>query len=359
MQRISGLDGVRALAITFVIGGHILQHTDSTMLRWMFGGQDGVGLFFILSGFLVTALLLKERSETGKIDIPHFYFRRAMRIVPPLLAYLLTVVGIGYVTGDRVPARVISSVVFFYHNMTHEGTWMLEHTWSLAVEEQFYLLWPLLLVVTLRISWRVFVWFSAVLILCAPIVRIGGHLLHLRWMLHKESYLLPTRMDALLSGCLAAALVGSTRFERVYQKLEGSYWIAALFLFVISPILSRRYWFQYEYPIGYTLNALVGAFFILWLSRNRQSVLGRIANWKPIATIGVMSYSVYLWQTLGTHYALGPLRTALCVVFIALMTAISYFMVERPAAAVRSHIEKLYFKKKLIQLPAPETVEVS
>jgi peptidoglycan/LPS O-acetylase OafA/YrhL len=350
MQRISGLDGVRALAITFVVGGHILPHTHSTILRWICGGQDGVGLFFILSGFLVTALLLKEKSETGAIDIPHFYFRRAMRIVPPLFAYLLVVICIGYATGDPVPARVISSVVFFYHNMTHEGTWMVEHTWSLAVEEQFYLLWPLILVLTLRISWRTFVWLSFTLILSAPIIRMGGHLLHIGWMRHKESYLLPTRMDALLSGCLVAALVGSSRFESFYRRIERWIWVAAVFLFVISPYLSRRYWIQYDYPIGFTLNALTGAFFILWLSRNRDSLLGRIANWKPIATIGVMSYSIYLWQTLAAHYADGLLRIVLCLAFIAIMTILSFYLVERPAAATRSYLEKTCFRKKVIEL---------
>jgi peptidoglycan/LPS O-acetylase OafA/YrhL len=359
MQRISGLDGVRALAITFVIGGHILPHTHAAIVRWIFGGQDGVGLFFILSGFLVTALLLKEKSETGSIDIPHFYFRRAMRILPPLLAYLLVVLCIGYAIGDPVPGKVTASVVFFYHNMTREGTWMLEHTWSLAVEEQFYLLWPLILVVTLRISWRFFVWVSFVLILCTPLVRLGGHLLHLGWMQHKESYLLPTRMDALLSGCLLAALMGSSRFERAYRKVEGWYWLAPIFLFVVSPFFSRRYLFRYDYPVGYTLNALVGAFFILWLSRNRPSILGRIANWKPIARIGVVSYSIYLWQTLGTHYAVGALRIALCLIFIAVMTALSYYLVERPSAAARSYLEKAYFKKKVIQLAAPDAVAIS
>jgi peptidoglycan/LPS O-acetylase OafA/YrhL len=97
LKRISGLDGVRALAITFVIGGHILPHHPNAWMRAIFAGQDGVGLFFILSGFLVTALLLRERMETGRVDIPHFYFRRALRIIPPLLFYLFAVICIAKV----------------------------------------------------------------------------------------------------------------------------------------------------------------------------------------------------------------------------------------------------------------------
>lgn len=165
---------MRALAITLVIGGHILPHHPNAWMRAIFAGQDGVGLFFVLSGFLVTALLLRERMETGGVDIAHFYFRRAFRIVPPLLFYLVAVMCIGWVEGDPIPLRVVSSVVFFYHNMTHEGTWMLEHTWSLAVEEQFYLLWPLLFVLLLRLSWRALIWTIVSLILLTPLFRMGG-----------------------------------------------------------------------------------------------------------------------------------------------------------------------------------------
>jgi peptidoglycan/LPS O-acetylase OafA/YrhL len=347
LHRISGLDGVRALAIALVIGIHILPHNPYPWLRGIVGGQDGVGIFFVLSGFLVTTLLLREQAKFGRIDIPHFYFRRAMRILPPLFAYLLVIVGAGYAMGAPVPAGVVASVVFFYHNMTSEGTWMLEHTWSLAVEEQFYLLWPLLLVLLLRISWRVLIYVSLVLILCAPLIRSGGSLLHLGWMHHKESYLLPTRMDALLSGSMTACLVGTARFERVYAWLTRFYWVAPVFLFGVSPYLSRHYRYTYDYTLGYTLQSLVGAFFILWLSRNEQHVLGRVANWKPISVIGAMSYSIYLWQTLGTHYADGLIRVLLGCAFMAAMAYLSFRLVERPAAQLRSHLDRVWFGAKL------------
>jgi peptidoglycan/LPS O-acetylase OafA/YrhL len=358
LKRISGLDGVRALAITLVIGGHILPHHPNAWMRAIFAGQDGVGLFFVLSGFLVTALLLRERMETGGVDIAHFYFRRAFRIVPPLLFYLFAVMCIGWVEGDPIPLRVVSSVVFFYHNMTHEGTWMLEHTWSLAVEEQFYLLWPLLFVLLLRLSWRALIWTIVSLILLTPVFRIGGHLLHWEWMHHKESFLLVTRMDSLLSGCLVACLLGTRRFESMYKRLERLYWIAPVFLFIVSPMIVRRLWFRWDYPIGFTLNSIAGAYFILWLSRNEGSLLGRVANWKPVARVGVMSYSIYLWQTLPTHYSDGARGLLLSLVFILVAASLSFYCVERPAAAARSYLERVLFKSRTIHLRPDETISL-
>jgi len=358
MQRISGLDGVRALAIALVVGVHILSHNPSVILRWMFGGQDGVGLFFVLSGFLVTALLLKEREATGRIDIPHFYFRRAMRIVPPLAFYLLFVSALGGRTGERISGSALASVAFFYHNMMSRGPWTLEHTWSLAVEEQFYLLWPVVLVLLLRSSWRVFVWVSLGLILCAPVFRAGGYALHLSWMHHKEAYLLPTRMDALLAGCVTAASMGSRKFEEMYRRLAKVHWVAPCFLFVVSPWLSRRFWIAWDYSAGFTLNALFGAFFVLWLSRNEHSVAGRVANWPPVAKIGAMSYSIYLWQTMGTHSADGWTGVAKGTAFLAAMTLISFHCVERPAGSARSFLERRYFRREAIEV-GPREVEAN
>jgi peptidoglycan/LPS O-acetylase OafA/YrhL len=359
LKRISGLDGVRALAIALVIGGHIVPYHSNAWMKVIFAGQDGVGLFFILSGFLVTALLLRERTQNGRVDIPHFYFRRALRIVPPLLFYLFAVICIAWVEGTPVPARVISSVLFFYHNMTHEGTWMLEHTWSLAVEEQFYLLWPVTFALALRISWRALIVTILSLILLAPVIRIGGHLLHWQWMHHKGSYLLPTRMDSLLSGCLMACLMGTRRFEWVYKWLEPYYWWAPVYLFIVSPFLVRRYWIRWDYPIGFTLEAIAGTYFILWLSRNENSLLGRIANWKPIAIVGIMSYSIYLWQTLPTHYSAGVSGVFHCLIFILVMASASFYCVERPAAAARNSLEKVLFKTKPVSLSPTESAPLT
>ena len=322
----------------------MLAHNASSLLRVTCGGQDGVGLFFVLSGFLVTRLLLLEYERTGTVSIPHFYFRRAMRILPPLLFYLLNAVCIGITAGTPISTKVIYSVLFFFHNMSHQDAWMVEHTWSLAVEEQFYLLWPVLFLALLRFGRRKLAVSLLVLIACAPLIRIGGHFLHWEWLHHKESFLLPTRMDALLSGAIVACLEGSDRFERLYRMLARFWWLAPSFLFVVSPWFSLHYWIVYDYSVGYLLNSLAGAFFILWLSRNEHTLPGRVANWAPIARVGVMSYSVYLWQTMGVHYSDGLLKAFLGLVFIASMSSLSFHAVEQPAAHLRSYLDRRWFR---------------
>ena len=337
---------------------HTNQHNPSKLLHAITAGQDGVGLFFILSGFLVTALLLREQKKRGSINIGHFYFRRAMRILPPLLAYLLTVIVIQHFRHTSVPWSVTASVLFFAHNMMGGGTWMLEHTWSLAVEEQFYLLWPLMLVPALAISRRAAVLSAAGLIVAAPVFRIGGHLLHWQFLHHREDILLPTRMDALLCGCLVALLIDNNRFESAYNALERYWWVAASYLFILAPYLSDHFFPVYDATVGYTLDSIAGAFFILWLSRNEGHFLGRIANAKPIARIGMASYSIYLWQTLATHTAVGALQVAGGLLFIAAMSALSYYFIEGPAAIARGQIERLFGTRRA-EILTPTTISAS
>ena len=341
MHRISGLDGIRALAITLVIGLHLDQRNHSWVLHRLFAGQDGVNLFFVLSGFLVTALLFREHAKTGKIHIPDFYFRRAMRIAPPLLAYLLVVVILAAAEGDPLPLHVVASVVFFYHNISASipgNSWMVEHTWSLAIEEQFYLLWPVLLAFALKGGRKRLAIMCLALIAIAPVLRVSGYALHWEWMHYRESFLLPTRMDALLSGCLLAAVSGTRRFEALYKRVEGVALLAPVFLFVVSPALIDRLGTRYAFTVGLTLNSLVAAYFVLWLSRHEDHVLGRIANHRAVTALGVMSYSVYLWQTLATHYAVGVAASAAALGSIALAATASFYLVEKPAMAARNNL---------------------
>ncbi|WP_124847807.1 acyltransferase [Acidipila sp. EB88] len=342
MHRISGLDGVRALAIILVIGLHMAQRTHASLLYGIFHGQDGVNLFFVLSGFLVTALLLREHARTGQVRILDFYYRRSMRILPPLLAYLLCVVAIGRITGDPVGRHVILSVVFFYHNMCGDGTWMLEHTWSLAIEEQFYLLWPLLLVGVMRINRRGLPAACIALMVLAPVLRVGGFLLHWHWLHNRESLLLPARMDALLAGCLVASVAGKPRFERLYQRAERAFWMAPVVLFVVSPTLFARYGGAWNFTVGYTLDSVGAAFLILWLSRNEQHLLGRLSNHKAVTTLGVMSYSIYLWQTLATRYATNLLTSMGALAFLAAAACASFFLVEKPSLILRNRLRQMF-----------------
>ena len=161
-----GLDGLRAIAVLAVIGYHI-------GLGWTPGGLLGVGVFFTLSGYLITDLLLQHREEHGSLGLGNFWIRRARRLLPALFVMLgVVTIWVAVLDHDRLTALrgyVVAALLYvsnwFYisQHLSYFGEFSrpgpLDHLWSLAVEEQFYLLWPFLLLIGLtfipRLSWRV------------------------------------------------------------------------------------------------------------------------------------------------------------------------------------------------------------
>ena len=329
--RIPGLDGIRALAIILVIACHLGQRNSAPILH-LCDGQDGVGLFFTLSGFLVTTLMLREHAKRGRIDILAFYRRRARRILPPLAAYIGAAAALMYAMGTPMPVASAAGSMLCMYNLMHNPTWQLEHTWSLAIEEQFYILWPLLLVIAMRWGRKGCAAVCAAGIVTAPALRIGGYALHWHWLHQREPFLLPTRMDALLAGCLVACCIGSRRFEAAYDRARRAIWAAPVLLFGFSPWLTNHLGSHYTLSVGYTANALLAAWLIVWVSRQRAGHIHSIANARPVVMVGTMSFSVYLYQTIPTHYAIGWGHIALALGTIAVMTMASFYGVEKWSA---------------------------
>lgn len=144
--RIAEFDGIRALSVVFVL----LVHIGYGRISGVFLGVD---IFFVLSGYLITMLLLRERERYGKIDLPRFYARRALLILPPLvIAVLLGVLLKRFVSSDESDdTERVGAVLLFYANfLPPETMGNLVHAWSLAIEEQFYLFWPALLLFAFR-----------------------------------------------------------------------------------------------------------------------------------------------------------------------------------------------------------------
>jgi peptidoglycan/LPS O-acetylase OafA/YrhL len=341
--RIPSLDGLRAVAILLVIGVHLGQRY-FTLPQARIAGlfvADGVGIFFVLSGFLITTLLLREHETTGRIDLRAFYLRRTLRILPPLYVYLAAVVLLSVVL--HLHQQGIAASVFFYRNMVDPPHAALtEHVWSLSLEEQFYLLWPFAFVLALvRGGKRAASRLAAALILAAPVVRVGIWATHLPLFAHRETYFLFARMDALMSGCLLALLVGIPRFERVFAQVSRVWWLLPLYFFLLSGLMNAALGNAWHMTLGLTLDSLTAALFILWCARHPDHLLGRLLNSRPMVTLGVLSYSAYLWQTLFTHAEpqLGFINRAPWSLGMILLAAwISYRVIERPSFALRASI---------------------
>ena len=350
LSRIPSLDGLRAVSILLVIGLHTVQAYSAfhpVRRGWfaLFNGGFGVFIFFEISGFLITSLLLEEHRKRGSISLSGFYVRRFFRIFPPLYLYIAVVATLG-LAGRLVVrwADVVSSALFF-HNFYAQGTWWLEHLWSISVEEQFYLVWPFVLVLCLRRPGRRGLYaacvFPALVIVASPLLR----LLLLRSPeaeLHRLG-VVSLRFDFIMFGCLVALLQHTPRFEAVYRQVTRTPWLP-LSVIVLSSILSAYVGNRFDLSVGYTLSGFAIAFFLLWCTRNPESVAGRVLNWGPMAKIGVLSYSIYLWQTLFLHpwndraFAWWPWigRYPGNYLGLALAAWASYYLVEQPSLRLRT-----------------------
>ena len=278
-------------------------------------GARGVFIFFVISGYLITKLLLREYDRRGTYSLGRFYYRRFFRIVPPLYLYIFFVVVTVPLSGLHVqPVEVLTASTFTRNLVfpTHRflagpfgyGHFVFEHFWSLCIEEQFYLCWPLMLLFVLRRSGRSGATrLAVILILAAPIYRLATYpLIHDLEVRHFADGLLLGHMDALMFGCIAALAEGLTALESAYLIARRFAWLAPIWFFGISAALTVAFGNRYQLSIGDTLDGVAVLTMMLWAIRNSASLMGRVLNWRPVVHIGVISYSIYIWQTYFLHH---------------------------------------------------------
>ncbi len=300
----AGLDGLRALAVT----GVFLYHAN---VSWMPGGFLGVDLFFVLSGYLITSLLLREFSERGTIQMRAFWGRRARRLFPAvavvILFALLATMTIARDDLARTRADALSALVYLtnWHEIIASHSYfnqfgrpsLLLHLWSLAVEEQFYLLWPLLIIVGLRCLRR---GGTAVL---TVLLAVGS--CALMWTTYSPSgdpsrvyYGTDTRAFTLLAGAFVAFAwpVGRTAFRHRRGTGVAAEAIGLAALIGVLVLFWRVQDFDpWLYRGGFLLMAVVAAVLVVAVSRP-GSVLGRLLGCRPMRWLGARSYGIYLWH---------------------------------------------------------------
>ncbi len=269
--RISALDGMRGIAILMVILDHMssawCQNAHLIQPEWMKQGSRGVSVFFFLSGYLITSRLKAEYDRTGHIDLKRFYLRRFFRLMPAAWTFLAVV----WILSPQVTLGEIRAAVFFYRNY-YAGSVLCGHFWSLSVEEQFYLVWPALVVLAGFRRVRAIAVYGALGIVC--------------WRFaHAADYRTPQgffrteyRADMLLAGC--------------WLGLRG----------MPSP----------------------GRFGL---------IASRMLSWRPLVRVGTLSYSLYLWQQPFTRLTSNA-ETAAAVISVTFLAAyLSYCLIEQPMIA--------------------------
>jgi peptidoglycan/LPS O-acetylase OafA/YrhL len=330
------LDGLRAAAVVAVIVFHARG-------SWFPGGYIGVDVFFVLSGYLISSILVREHDATGQVSMRRFYVRRALRLVPALvLLSAVVAVAFALVPGveDRAATLVGVATALTYTSSLVAAAggdlgWMLP-TWSLSVEEYFYVAWPLLLVVLLRRR-RPLVW-VALLTGLAVVYRLAAGLLS-DWSIQRIAYGPDTRAEQLLIGCLLALVLSRGRLRIASWQVLGGVLFLAAFL-VVPPDLGGPFYRSG----GSTLVALAAALVIGGLSLEPQGWLARIASTRPLVWIGQRSYGLYLWNLpiIGLVAATAvpePFQMPVKLVLSFVVPALSYRYVEQPFLRLKTRLE--------------------
>ena len=288
----------------------IVAHSSIHFRRWiklplgtyLLFAHLGVSFFFVISGFLITGLLLKEWDKTGTIGLKRFYLRRAFRIFPPFYLYLAIMVGLVLAGVLQIPLRGFFVAAVYgtdYYYGPGSGSAALQHTWSLSVEEQFYLLWPaVLLLLGKRTSTRV----AVCLIVGSPLIRVITYALLVPQHRAMVDRMFHSSIDTIMFGCLLALVWDTLRFRRLLPLLSSSWSMAGalFFLLLLDPLLEAHFYGRYSLLFGMTLEGVCITVFTLGVVSRPATLPGRLLNTPVLRHIGVISYSLYIWQSILT-----------------------------------------------------------
>ena len=341
------LDGVRAVAIVPVV----LFHTDFS--RLLPGGAVGVDLFFVLSGFLITTLLLEERARCGGIGIPAFYARRALRLGPALLLLLAAAWLLSFIPAlaESTPSEVAR---FSLYVLTYTSNWILAlqlqhwpallgHIWSLAVEEQYYLVWPVVLSLLLARGARLRSIAIGLLLLVAGLALWRALLWHQLHDVHRVYFATDTRASGLLFG----SVLGVVRESGLRLPARASAVVVAcgllLYGWTIAHVDQQT---SSRLLLGLKLVELSAGAMIFALGAGERQPVARWLESAPLVWIGRRSYGIYLWHVpmLYAAYHLlawGRIGNTLAGVAATIASAaLSYRFVERPLLRYKGRFER-------------------
>jgi peptidoglycan/LPS O-acetylase OafA/YrhL len=361
LPRIPSLDGLRAISILMVVWGHLYG---TRGYWWESGGiwdvgELGVRFFFVISGLLITSILRQEVNATDSLNLWRFYFRRTLRIFLPYYAFLLALLFLQPWGWFSVTPTDFAHAFTYTSNYQLTRNWNLAHTWSLSVEEQFYLLWPAVLIF---VGWRKGLTAAGLLLLLCPAFRL---LLFWLWPERTDGigHQFETVADALAMGCLLAGKDEWPHPVRAFYE-----WILHSRLMLAVPVVAVLANATHEHPLsffflGHTVINVCAALCIDWAIQNTRGLIGRFLNAKPLVWLGLMSYSLYLWQQpfLNRYSELWVAAFPQNLLFVFAAALLSYWLVERPALRLRQWLEPRLFGSspviaRLEELERPDNV---
>jgi peptidoglycan/LPS O-acetylase OafA/YrhL len=292
------LTGIRGVAIIIVLLYHLALNRFLRVFNWWIFGQLGVDIFFVLSGFLITTLLIKEKVKTNRISVRKFYIRRALRIIPVAYLFLVVMVVINHFFKLHLTATNFISSFLYIKNLPFVGfndDWT-GHFWSLSIEEQFYLIFPLLLLINIKKTT-----IAAVIIVLGTLifsllgfyqVGIFHTVKSLHFICHTAMFIFWEGPFAILIGSLFSIL--SIKDIINVTRIKQKYFLSAVLFIAAVTIHSKTFVFYTPYLSGFIFDILIG--FIILMSIDSSNFFNLILTSRFLTWMGVMSYSFYIWQ---------------------------------------------------------------
>ena len=335
------LDGLRCISILMVLVLHLPGHENILP-----GGFLGVEIFFVISGFLITSLVVEEFEKTGKIDLRGFYMRRVLRLAPALVAVLLFTGLVAFLAGSFNAVGLnglrLSSAILYFSNWVRafEGepgpVWFLAHFWSLSIEEQFYLIWPVSLVFLLGKPRKTV--FLAVLGFIVFLIAYKAGMYLSGASAKRLYYGSDTRADAILVGCLLSLALHWGFFPSIIKRHSLLLSRIAWVVLVVFAVMVHCNDGAILYLGGFTLVSLSSTLIIARVIFLPDKVLThRVLVW-----IGKRSYGLYLWHwpiyLLAGAFATYVVPVALLGTFV--FAAVSFRYIEEPFLRLKHRYSK-------------------
>jgi peptidoglycan/LPS O-acetylase OafA/YrhL len=295
-NRFRSLDGLRGVAILLVLLYHFGVNHFLRPFHLMIYGRIGVDIFFVISGFLITALLLKEKIITGKISLKRFYARRVLRIVPVVYLFLIVLMAICSICHFTISGSEFITAFLFLKNMPLKTGAYTGHLWSLAIEMQFYLAFPLLLAYNVE---KYFITALSIVIVVPLLAMLGFY--HAELLFDNTILLGVTRSAMYLfwNGpimILIGSLVSILMFKGVITISSVNYYLSFVLLVLAIIIHTPAFLFYYKYVSEYLFAFIIA--YVIILTLNTPDFLATVLNTGVLVRIGILSYSVYVWQQL-------------------------------------------------------------
>lgn len=294
-NRNASLNGLRAIAILLVLLSHFKINKTIAEYGFRVNGHLGVYIFFVLSGFLITTGLLKQKITTGKLSLPDFYIKRFLRIFPLVYIFLAVIIILNIYKPVTNPKDLLYSF-FFIKNLPIQNMPFTAHLWTLAVEIQFYASFPLLMMIntrrTLVVTLLIVTIFPLISILNLYVPGFQSDYRPIIWGVKFVNYFFWKGPLFILIGCAASVFI----FKRGVhlEKLSNNYYLSFFLLIMAIALCTQNLPFYYKYVSEYLSAILISI--VIMLNVQSDNFLSKLLSTRLLVKVGILSYSLFMWQ---------------------------------------------------------------